>query len=92
MEKKFDLALIYNDGFDNGYSAMGELFRSDGLLNVSGIADAKLDELFKEWSVAVEVPRWVEASARIHQRVGDLAPAVFLFTMEKDVYSRGLRT
>lgn len=90
IEKDFDLALLYCDGFDNGYSALGELFRSDGIMNVSGIADAELDGLFREWSVAVELPRWVEASARIHQRVGELAPAIFLCTMEKDVYSRGL--
>jgi peptide/nickel transport system substrate-binding protein len=90
-EKSYELALVYCDGFDNLYSGLDQWFRSDGETNVSGIADARLDALFDAWGKAVVTQDWVELTLGINQRMSELAPAIFLCKLRKDVYSRGLR-
>lgn len=90
-EKSYDLALVYCDGFDNLYSSVGAWFRTNGESNISGIADEQLDKLFDDWDKAIVIPDWAALTEKIDQRVGELAPAVFLCKLEKDVYSRGIK-
>jgi ABC-type transport system substrate-binding protein len=90
-EKRYDLALVYCDGFDNLYSSMGQWYRSDGELNISGIGDRQLDDLFDQWDTAVVLADWVDLTRRLYRDISELAPAVYLCTLEKDVYSRGIR-
>lgn len=90
-EKDYDLALVYSDGFDNVYSGLVDWLRSDGTRNVYGVADAELDSLLDAWDGTSTATEWVAAVRRVHERVAQLAPAVFLCTIEKDVYSRGIR-
>jgi ABC-type transport system substrate-binding protein len=90
-EKSFELALIYCDGFDNLYSSLDQWFHSKGKDNISGIADAGLDALLDEWGKAVVTEDWVELTLRVNRRIAELAPAIFLCTLQKDVYSRGLK-
>lgn len=90
-EKSYDLALVYCDGFDNLYSSIGQWFRSDGPSNISGIADSGLDELFEDWDKAIIIPEWASLTERLDKKVNELAPAVFLCKLEKDVYSRGIK-
>ncbi len=91
VEKRYELALLYCDGFDNLYSSLGEWYRSDGELNISGIGDSRLDGLFDQWDKAVVMADWVDLTLRLHSRISELAPAVYLCKIQKDVYSRGIR-
>ena len=88
---RYELALVYCDGFDNLYSSLGQWYRSDGELNISGIGDSSLDVLFDEWDKAVVMADWVDLTLRLNRRIAELAPAVYLCTLQKDVYSRGIR-
>jgi ABC-type transport system substrate-binding protein len=90
IEKNYDLALLYCDGFDNLYSDLDKWYRSTGANNVSLVNDRELDTLFDLWGKTVVTADWVAVTRKIHQRISTLAPAVYLFTLEKDVYSRGL--
>lgn len=90
-EKSYELALVYSDGFDNLYSSLGQWFHSKGKDNVYGIADAKLDTLLDGWGKAVTTEDWVDLTLRVNRRISELAPAIFLCTLQKDVYSRGLK-
>jgi len=89
-EKSYELALLYCDGFDNLYSDLDQWFHSGGRDNVSGIADRALDGLLEEWGKAVTTEQWVELTLQVNRRISELAPAIFLCTLQKDVYSRGL--
>ena len=90
-EKSYELALLYCDGFDNLYSSLDQWFHSRGRENISGIADSTLDALLDEWGKAVATEEWVELTLKVNRRISELAPAIFLCTLEKDVYSRGLQ-
>ncbi len=90
-EGSYELALVYCDGFDNLYSSLGQWYRSDGVYNISGIGDRRLDSLFDQWEKAVVTAEWVDLTLRINERIAELAPAIYLCTLRKDVYSRGLR-
>jgi ABC-type transport system substrate-binding protein len=89
-EKSYELALLYCDGFDNLYSDLDQWFHSRGRDNVSQIADAGLDTLLEEWGRAVTTEEWVNLTLQINRRISELSPAIFLCTLQKDVYSRGL--
>lgn len=89
-EKNYDLALLYSDGFDNVYSDMGKLFSSAGNLNVYGLADKDLDQLFETWESTVVTADWIDVTRKIHEKVDAIAPAVFLVSLPKVVYSRGI--
>jgi len=90
-EKSFELALLYCDGFDNLYSSLDQWFHSKGRENISGITDRKLDKLLDNWGKAVVTEDWVKLTLQVNQRIAELAPAIFLCTLQKDVYSRGLK-
>ncbi|MCX7028511.1 MAG: ABC transporter substrate-binding protein [Spirochaetes bacterium] len=90
-EKKYELALVYSEGFDNLYSSLGQWYRSDGELNISGIGDSRLDDLFDQWDKAVVMADWVDLTLRLNREIAELAPAMYLCTLQKDVYSRGIR-
>jgi peptide/nickel transport system substrate-binding protein len=90
-EKSYELALVYCDGFDNLYSSLGQWYRSDGVNNISGIGDRDLDQLFDRWDKAVVTAEWVDLTLEINARISELAPAIYLCRLQKDVYSRGLR-
>ncbi len=89
-EKSYDLALLYCEGFDNLYSSLGNWYRSNGNLNVTGLADSKLNVLFDAWEKEVVTAKWVDLTLQINQRICDLSPSLYLCSLEKDVYSRGL--
>ena len=89
-EKSYELALMYCDGFDNLYSSIGDWYRSNGSENVTGVADSKLNALFDAWEKEVVTAKWVDLTLQLNQRICDLSPALYLCSLEKDVYSRGL--
>lgn len=89
-DKSYELALIYREGFDNLYSSMGAFYRSDSPENVTGIADKKLDALFDEWEKTNETVKWIDLTLKINEKVSELSPALYLCSLQKDVYSRGL--
>ena len=90
-EKSYELALVYCDGFDNLYSSLWNWYASEGEFNISGITDNLLDNLFKRWNKTVITADWVELTIKIQKRISELAPAIYLCSLEKDVYSRALR-
>ena len=89
-EKSFELALVYHDGFDNLYSSIDSMYRSNGADNVTGIADAELDSLFDELATKNKTEDWAKQILKINEKVADLSPALYLCSLQKDVYSRGL--
>lgn len=91
MEKNYDLALLYCDGFDNLYSDTDAWLRSDGKYNIYGIEDKELDEMFDVWDGTVVMSDWVDVTRVIHNRISEISPAVYLCSIEKDIYSRGLQ-
>ncbi len=90
-EKSYDLALMYCEGFDNLYSSLGSYYRTKGSENVTGIADKELDGLFDKIEAESTTQKWIEYVLAIDKRVADLSPAIYLCTLQKDVYSRGLK-
>jgi ABC-type dipeptide transport system, periplasmic component len=90
-EKSYELALMYCEGFDNLYSSIGDWYRSSGTQNVTGIADSKLNSLFDSWDKEVVTSKWVDLTLQLNQRICELSPALYLCSLEKDVYSRGLQ-
>jgi ABC-type transport system substrate-binding protein len=91
VEKNYDLALVYCDGFDNLFSDLRSWYRSDGSYNIFGIKDDKLDRMLDAWDKTVDAAGWVAITKSISDRIVELAPAVYLCTLEKDVYSKGLK-
>ena len=89
-EKSFELALMYCEGFDNLYSSLGDWYRSNGSKNVTGIADSKLNSLFDAWEKEIVTANWIDLTLQIDKRICELSPALYLCSLEKDVYSRGL--
>lgn len=91
VEKNYELALLYCDGFDNLYSDLDKWYRSDGMYNISGIRDHELDKLFDTWDKTIIMHDWTRVTRQIHDKILSNAPAVYLFTLEKDVYSRNIK-
>jgi len=89
-EKSFELALMYCEGFDNLYSSLGDWYRSNGSKNVTGIADSKLNSLFDAWEKEIVTANWIDLTLQIDKRICELSPALYLCSLEKDVYSRSL--
>src|SRR5574344_10546 len=89
-EKSYELALMYCEGFDNLYSSIGDWYRSKGSQNVTGIADSKLNNLFDAWEKEVVTADWVDLTLQLNSRICELSPALYLCSLQKDVYSRGL--
>ncbi|QTQ15781.1 ABC transporter substrate-binding protein [Treponema parvum] len=89
-EKSYELALIYCEGFDNLYSSLGDWYRSNGEKNITGVADSKLNSLFDAWEKEIVTSNWIDLTLQIDKRICELSPALFLCSLEKDVYSRGL--
>jgi ABC-type transport system substrate-binding protein len=90
-EKSYELALVYCDGFDNLYSSLGQWYGSKGELNITGLANRELDNLFAQWDKTVVTADWVKLTLKLNQQISDLAPAIYLCSLEKDVYSRDLK-
>src|SRR5574344_796181 len=90
-EKSYELALMYCEGFDNLYSSLGDWYTSKGAENITGLADSKLNSLFDSWEKEVVTSKWVELTLQRNAKIGDLSPALYLCSLEKDVYSRGLK-
>ncbi|MEM5947940.1 ABC transporter substrate-binding protein [Spirochaetia bacterium 38H-sp] len=91
IDHNYDLALAYSEGFDNLYSSLGSYFTSDGELNVTGISDKELDALFQKWEKAVKVVDWLDLTLEINKKMAELSPSIFLFKIQKDVYTKGLK-
>src|SRR5574344_499503 len=90
-EKSYDIALMYCEGFDNLHSSIGDWYRSNGSQNITGIADSSLDSLFDKWENEVSTVKWVDLTLQVNQKICDLSPALYLCSLQKDVYSRGLQ-
>lgn len=89
-EKNFELALVYREGFDNIYSTLGDLYRSNSKANVTGISDKTLNTMFDAWEKEVSAPELIIKTDAINEKISALCPALYLCTLQKDVYSRGL--
>ena len=89
-EKNYELALVYREGYDNIYSTIGELYRSNGRDNVTGISDKTLNTMFDDWEKEVSAKDLIVKTDALNERISMLCPALWLCTLQKDVYSRGL--
>ena len=89
-EKSDELALMYHEGFDNVYSTIGDMYRTNGVENITGISDKTLNNLLGQWEKEVETEKWVDLTLKLNQRVCELSPYLYLCSLQKDVYSRGL--
>ena len=89
-EQSYELALMYNDGFDNIYSSIGNIYSSNGSENITGIADKDLDSLLNKWEKEVVTDKWIKLTLDLNAKVCDLSPTLALCSLQKDVYSYGL--
>lgn len=89
-DKSYELALVYHDGFDNIYSSIGDMYKSKGSLNVTGVSDAKLNTLITNYEKEIVTSKWIDLVLQINERVTTLSPAIYLCSIQKDVYSRGV--
>lgn len=89
-EKNYELALVYREGYDNIYSTIGELYRSNGRDNVTGISDKTLNTMFDDWEKEVSAKDLIIKTDALNEKISMLCPALWLCTLQKDVYSRGL--
>ena len=90
-KKNYEIALMYHDGFDNWYSSVGSLYKSNGADNVSGISDKKLNTLFENFEKENETKNMIGIIENLEKRFAEDCPAVNLLTLQKDVYARGLK-
>lgn len=89
--RDFDLALVLREGYDNLFSGISSLYRSDSPENETGVSSSALDRLLTSRDSAVEVTAWLRDTLALHDLVSELAPYIPLFTIEKDIFYRGLR-
>lgn len=90
-ERSFDLALVYHEGYDNLFSGISSLYRSGSPENEAGVSDKDLDKLLASRDAAVEAGAWLRDTLALHDLASNLAPYIPLFTLEKDIFYRGLR-
>jgi len=90
-KREYDLALVLHEGYDNLFSGISSLYRSGSPENETGVSSPALDKLLASRESAVEVTAWLRDTLALHDQVSDLAPYVPLFTIEKDIFYRGLR-
>lgn len=90
-EKDYDLALVYHEGYDNLFSGISSLYRSGSSENETGVSDPELDKLLASRDGAVEAMAWLRDTLALHDLVSSLAPYIPLFTLEKDMFYRGVR-
>lgn len=89
-EKSYELALVYHEGFDNVYSTLDTLYRSKSEANVTGIADSKLNAMFDDLAKQNKAEDMIPQILKINKKVSELCPALYLCSLQKDVYSHGL--
>jgi peptide/nickel transport system substrate-binding protein len=89
--RDFDLALVYHEGYDNLFSGISSLYRSGSAENETGISDPALDKLLASRDSAVEATAWLRDTLALHDLASGLAPYIPLFTVEKDIFYRGVR-
>ena len=90
-KKNYELALMYHEGFDNWYSSIGSLYKSNGADNVSGISDKALNDLFADFDRQNETRGMIDIIDSLETQFAEDCPAVNLITLQKDVYARGLK-
>jgi peptide/nickel transport system substrate-binding protein len=90
-EKSFDLALVYHEGYDNLFSGISSLYRSGSPENETGVSDPELDKLLANRDAAVEAGAWLRDTLALHDLAAGLTPYIPLFTLEKDIFYRGVR-
>jgi len=90
-EKNFEMALLYCEGFDNLYSDIDKYYRTGGSMNIHGLANPELDALFDKWNATSVAPDWIAITRQLHTMISQSAPAVPLFSLQKDVYSRAIQ-
>lgn len=91
VNRTYDIALVYHEGFDNLFSSISDLYRSDSPLNETGISSAPLDKLLARRDTAVEATSWLSATLALHDLVSELSPYIPLFNVEKDLFYRGVQ-
>jgi ABC-type transport system substrate-binding protein len=90
-ERDYDLALVYHEGYDNLFSGISSLYRSGSPENETGVSDPGLDKLLASRDAAVEATAWLRDTLALHDLASGLAPYIPLFTLEKDLFYRGVR-
>lgn len=90
-EKSYELALMYYDGFSNTYNEIEDLYIKNGSKNYTGVSNKKLDELIKTWGNTTETGKWIDLTIEVDKAITDICPAIPLFTVQKEVYSKGLK-
>lgn len=88
--RDFDLALVYHEGYDNLFSGISELYRSGSPQNETGVSDPRLDRLLEDRDKAIEATAWLADTLALHDLVSELVPYIPLFTLEKDLFYRGV--
>ncbi len=89
--RDYDIALVYHEGYDNLFSGIFELYRSDSPKNETGISSPPLDLLLASRESAIEATAWLSDTLALHDLVSELAPYIPLFTVEKDIFYRGVK-
>ena len=90
-ERNYDVALVFHEGYDNLFSGISELFRSDSPKNETGISSPRLDRLLASRDGAVEATAWLSDTLALHDLVSELCPYIPLFTIEKDIFYRRVK-
>jgi len=91
IDGDYDLALRYVDCYDSLYSGLADYYRSGEAKNIYGLADPELDALLDRWVAESDAQRWIQLTRSINERLLADPPAIPLFSIRKDVYSRGIR-
>lgn len=89
-DRDYELALIYHDGFDDAYSEIDTMYKTKASVNITGIADQKLNTLLEKVLKANTVDTWKDCALQVYDRAIEVAPEMWLCTLQKDIYSYGL--
>jgi len=89
--RDYSMAVVYETGFNRQYNIV-PLFHSQGARNITGLRDGKTDELLLSWENTVIMDEKYPLSKELHQRISEVVPYTFLFTLPKRAYfSRRLK-
>jgi ABC-type transport system substrate-binding protein len=91
-ERDYDLAIVYHEGYDNLFSGISDLYRTNSPGNETGISDPRLDALLAERDTAIEVTSWIQNTLALHDLLSELVPYIPLFGIEKDLFYRNIRS
>ncbi len=83
--KNFEMALIRQSGFTDGYN-IANLYKSDSPQNITGIGSNNLDSVLDKWENSAFWEQRLPAAKRLHKMLLGMSPYAYLFSLPTSAY------